>query len=86
MFTRQAPRKIGDISLFLIWIYFIYVETIDWHECGWKCEKITLKVVKNKDATLFLEKTDKRWSWQQKMSNCVILSVNKALFLLGNLN
>ena len=42
MFTQQAPRKnIGDISIFLIWIYFI--ETIDWHECGWECEKITLK-------------------------------------------
>ena len=60
MFTQHAPRKIGDISLFLIWIYYILRETIyiDWHEIGWECEKITLKMVKNKDASLFLEKTD----------------------------
>ena len=67
MFTQQASRKIGDISLFLIWIYVLFdVETIYWHEFGLECEKITLKMVKNKDASLFLEKTDKTWSWGQK--------------------
>ena len=72
MFTQHAARKI-DLSLFLIWIYFILRETIyiDWHEYGWECEKITLKMVKVKV--------------EDKKVKFVILSVNKALFLLGNL-
>ena len=73
-------------NVFAIGCILIYVETTDWYEFGRECEKITLKLVKNKEGSLqFPGKYWQKVKLRSNMSNSVILSVNKALFLSGNL-
>ena len=60
MFTQQATQK-----------YVEYVETIDWYEFGWKCEKIALKGSKIKKVAFSWKIQIKGGVEVTKMSNCV---------------